>query len=292
MYDLGVVQLTCFYAEPGVERAEVAREEERGGVSVRQGVLLAAVLCFPLVASCSVPDLPVVAESTPSTEVESPAPVTSSTSPSVSTLTPSGTLSPSPSVSSSSEAEASAPSPTPVPEGAVAWKGSGSFDTIQVDGAGEAPAGAKVRKLSFAVEKGIDVDGQAFAKFVLETLNDPRSWTHDGFYFVASDQPQTRIVLASPATSAAMCRPLDTGGKLSCRNGSRVIFTNYRWASGHRDYGDDLIGYRRYLVNHEVGHSLGHGHKPCPGKGKIAPVMMQQTKGLLGCVKNSWPYPS
>lgn len=179
---------------------------------------------------------------------------------------------------------------TPADPDSVVWVGSGKFTTIPVDF--EAAPAEKTKRLAFQVEDHIDVDGDEFAQFVLTTLNDDRSWREEGYRFVAdSDNSQVTVMLASPETSAALCQPLRTGGKLSCRNGSRVIFTSYRWAVGHQDYGDDLLGYRQYLVNHEVGHFLGKGHVGCPGAGQKAPVMMQQTKGLLGCAPNPWPYP-
>jgi len=64
-----------------------------------------------------------------------------------------------------------------------------------------------------------------------------------------------------------------------------------RWVFGAETYGSDVTNYRRYLVNHEFGHTLGYPHTECAGKGKTADIMIQQTKGLGGCKANPWPHP-
>lgn len=146
--------------------------------------------------------------------------------------------------------------------------------------------------VAVSVEGGLAVDGEAFATFVMGTLNDPRSWANDGYSFARTDEnPDVTVILASPDTSDELCRPLQTNGTLSCRNGDRAVLTWYRWVNGMEEYADDRNAYRHYLVNHEVGHFVGQGHVGCPGRGKPAPVMMQQTLGLQGCAPNAWPYP-
>lgn len=173
----------------------------------------------------------------------------------------------------------------------VPQSGDGDFDVVP--GSVAAPVeGADRIDVAVSIEGGLDVDGPAFAAFVMDTLNDSRSWPHDGYSFARTDDdPDVTVMLASPDTSAELCRPLQTNGTLSCRNGGKVVLTYYRWVNGMDEYGEDRNGYRHYLVNHEVGHYVGHGHVGCPGRGEPAPVMMQQTLGLQGCAPNPWPYP-
>ncbi len=174
---------------------------------------------------------------------------------------------------------------------------SGGGSLVVVPGSSQAPASQRVRTLRVEVEQDLVdagvLDPVAFADFALGVLNDPRSWGAGGTTsFARTDgDAEIRLVLATPDTSAALCRPLRTGGTLSCRSGDAAILTWYRWVEAIPDYGEDRTGYRQYVVNHEVGHALGHGHAPNPGAGKLAPVMMQQTKGLDGALPNPWPNP-
>jgi hypothetical protein len=98
-----------------------------------------------------------------------------------------------------------------------------------------------------------------------------------------------RIILATPTLTDKLCLPLDTGGEVSCRVEDRVVLNAKRWLYGIPAYDGNLELYRSYLVNHEVGHALGHGHSTCTKPKTPAPVMMQQTKGLAGCLPNAWP---
>ena len=71
----------------------------------------------------------------------------------------------------------------------------------------------------------------------------------------------------------------------SCRVGRFVIINQDRWKHASPAWNAAhlaLRDYRHMVVNHETGHWLGLGHASCPGKGRLAPVMMQQSKGLHG----------
>ncbi|MBD0746153.1 hypothetical protein BG418_31450 [Streptomyces sp. CBMA152] len=150
-------------------------------------------------------------------------------------------------------------------------------------------------------ERGFDP--HLFASFVQRTLDDPRGWTHDGalsFERIPGGDADFVVTLASTGTVNSWCARagLDTAEQtVSCDayGTERVMINAYRWAQGADTYGDDMLGYRQMLVNHEVGHRMGHDHAICGANGEPAPVMMQQTKtlttGTTTCVPNPWPYP-
>jgi len=152
-----------------------------------------------------------------------------------------------------------------------------------------------LRTYAVQVETGTGQNAQAFATAVDTTLGDPASWTGQGRWSlqrVTTDDADFVIRLATPATVDKVCATvgLDTRGYVSCRAGNFVMINLDRWLTAVPDYHGDVALYRKYVINHEVGHQLGYGHQACPGPGRMAPVMQQQTFGLDGCLANGSPY--
>ncbi|WP_434596154.1 DUF3152 domain-containing protein [Streptomyces sp. A5-4] len=178
----------------------------------------------------------------------------------------------------------------------------GGFDAV--GGFQQAPG--KGQKFSYRVdvEKGLGLDGALFADAVQKTLNDDRSWAHDGamtFERISTGSADFVITLASPGTTGVWCAKsgLDTTvDNVSCDSAAtdRVMINAFRWAQGAKTFGKDrMFEYRQMLINHEVGHRLGHDHVSCRTPGVLAPIMQQQTKTLdlkgIKCKPNAWVYP-
>ncbi|MFF1461660.1 DUF3152 domain-containing protein [Streptomyces sp. NPDC058330] len=179
---------------------------------------------------------------------------------------------------------------------------SGAFEAVP--GLAKAPGKGHKHRYRIDVEKGLGLDAGLFAEAVQQTLNDDRSWAHNGamtFERISSGEPDFVITLASPGTTALWCEKsgLDTTeDNVSCDSAAtdRVMINAYRWAQGASTFGPDkLLTYRQMLINHEVGHRLGHNHESCRTPGSLAPVMQQQTKTLdlegIKCLPNPWVYP-
>ncbi len=159
-----------------------------------------------------------------------------------------------------------------------------------------------LRRFRVAVEgvSGEDVD--AFAAQVQATLGNTRSWIAGGVRLQRvskADAAEFTVYLATRDTAQKLCLAggvnLQVGGVpyTSCRTAGRVVINLDRWltsaATFHR-FGVSLAVYRHYVINHEVGHQLGHRHEGCPRRGRQAPVMVQQTLNLRGCTPYPWPY--
>jgi hypothetical protein len=187
------------------------------------------------------------------------------------------------------------PDPTPpartAPEG---WLIAGG------DGAVAGTGGSTVR---YTVEIADGLQSRqalaAFADRVEQVLSDPdHGWTSRGARRLQRvEDParaNVRVLLASPARVDRLCGRvgLNTAGIYSCWTGRFAALNSTRWFSGVSHIAD-LELYRDYLINHEVGHGLGYGHVGCPGSGRLAPVMVQQTMPhrLGACRPNSLPYP-
>jgi Protein of unknown function (DUF3152) len=191
------------------------------------------------------------------------------------------------------------PSPTPQVLGAETYAEQGAGTVAVVDGSSPVYGSGPLSRFVVEVEDGIGVDGATFAAAVEATLGDPRSWGAGGrmsFQRVGAAEASTsqyefKVSLVSPGSMERYCPGVGTGGYTSCRYGERAVINLARWATAVPHYDGDIETYRHYVVNHEVGHALGNGHVDCPGPGQIAPVMLQQTLGLEGCVKNAWPFP-
>ncbi|MFB7513876.1 DUF3152 domain-containing protein [Streptomyces sp. NPDC056144] len=215
-----------------------------------------------------------------------------------------------PSAAPSASASASAAAPKPTYEQLMTrqfpidpkLKGSGEFEAVP--GFQKAPGKGRLVRYRIDVEKGIGLDPVLFASAVQKTLNDERSWAGQGamaFERISSGNPEFVITLASPGTTGAWCAKsgLDTTvDNVSCDSASteRVMINAFRWAQGSETFGPKaMYAYRQMLINHEVGHRLGHGHVSCDTPGALAPVMQQQTKSLkvngIQCRPNPWVYP-
>src|SRR5690349_16005744 len=189
--------------------------------------------------------------------------------------------------------------PTALPAGGpFAQRGGERYDVVP--GTSKVFGSGPLHRFTVELEAGVTDDGAAFAAAVEKTLSDPHSWGRGGrasFQRIDTGVPDFRVTLTSSLTVRKLCG-YDLPYETSCYNGdlARVVINDARWVRGAVAYQGDLARYRVYVINHEVGHALGHAHLQCPRNGALAPVMMQQTLGVTtpgvgSCKPNPYPFP-
>ena len=145
-----------------------------------------------------------------------------------------------------------------------------------------------MKRITYLVVVDPDVDFPLadFRRDVAICLADPNGWESKGYRFVeVNTNPHVLIHLSSlKGLKQAGC-----DHTLSCAElgGHEMHINEHRWRHGTKRSGQDLDGYRQYVISHEMGHILGRDHVKCPGKGQPAPIMLQQTLGLRGCLPNT-----
>lgn len=149
--------------------------------------------------------------------------------------------------------------------------------------------------------KGEVGDLTEFSDTVFSTLNDPRGWPRAGAVFQENEgaDPNTdpnacSMTLTLAAADQMTSFSTECSDEYSCRVGNDVIINIDRWnnaTEGWRNAGGTVERYRTMVINHEVGHRLGHldNELTCPAVNQPAPLMQQQSMDLLGCVPNEWP---
>jgi hypothetical protein len=153
------------------------------------------------------------------------------------------------------------------------------------------------RAYTYCVQlKGVDGGQQAaFENKLKSTLADGRGWSLGGqvSFTQVSSGCNMHVWLTAADQMPSFGAICDT--MWSCTVSPNVVINYDRWSNASPAWnaaGGSLEDYRTMVINHEVGHWLGFGHKSCPGAGQPAPVMQQQSIDLQGCTFNSWPLPS
>jgi Protein of unknown function (DUF3152) len=182
--------------------------------------------------------------------------------------------------------------------------GNGTFRILK--GTSPQVGTGRLYRYSIDVENGITgVDLNQYARLVVRTLSDARSWSGHGVALkrVDSGAIDFHISLVSSMTVRKLCGytiRVETSCYAVAGDATpvnRVAFNVARWVRGSTAYVGDLAAYRIYMINHEDGHAMGHQHAHQCLPGGLAPVMMQQTFGLRSattgklCEANPWPYP-
>lgn len=135
---------------------------------------------------------------------------------------------------------------------------------------------------------------ESFKKVVADTFKDERGWKRAGVEFkYVENNGRLHMILAEPGIIGAL------GGcssQLSCTVKPAVYINDDRYMGASESYralGISVENYRTMVINHEVGHWLGHDHiVACETSTGLAPIMLQQSTGLRGCRPNYWPLSS
>ena len=169
-------------------------------------------------------------------------------------------------------------------------------DRLEAEGGSEGRETANiVVKYTVSTHGNVRSNLSEFASLANETLNHAKGWSRLGVRFEQVESGGSFSLILSEAARVPDFSPDGCDTIWSCRVGSNVIINDDRWTSASDAWnasGGGMRDYRHMVINHEVGHWLGHGHEYCTSSGSPAAVMQQQSIDLQGCAFNPWPLDS
>ena len=145
--------------------------------------------------------------------------------------------------------------------------------------------------------KGDVGSADEFANAAFRILNSEHGWPRAGAVFEQSSDGDCDFDLVLSQASQMTSFSPSCSVEYSCRVDHDVIVNDDRWQGGVASWlaaGGDLARYRTMVINHEVGHWLGHidNETTCAGAGQLAPLMQEQSMHLDGCAVNEYPLDS
>lgn len=131
-----------------------------------------------------------------------------------------------------------------------------------------------------------DTGAPGLVDVVADTLERPEGWALDGAlrFRAVGENPDLVFRLVPPETVEAADPRCHADA--SCRVDDEVWLNADRWRVPPSSWDGTVDDYRRYLVNHTVGHWLGLGHSDCRADG--AAVMIDEAEGPE-CAPTAWP---
>jgi hypothetical protein len=133
---------------------------------------------------------------------------------------------------------------------------------------------------------------EVFTRIATPLVEHPMGWR--GLKVVDASASADSVVTLAPNIVIEELFPEEFAKKkLSvCNMKTKEVWLNEdRWRRALPDGSHLPLGaYRAYMVQHELGHALGHPHaETCATPGDPAPVMIQQTLGIGKCASNPFP---
>ena len=151
-----------------------------------------------------------------------------------------------------------------------------------------------------------------FKGIVKGVLNDPNGWRKYGFVFLEiqdsnDEMPDNKDVLIRLCTEEHINNSGMNGFSFYDPTINTICVNMANWTgrspASRGDWFNNLIDYRTYVINHEMGHHLsnitGSTHDPhylhnkdAKDRGKPCPIMVQQTRGKDFCtpyIPNKYP---